>query len=218
MARSPLRLAGTVALAFAVAGCAALPKSGVLFQHTVLLPKGTIPLRAGLTILIDGRPEKERKSLRNISGVTDQVTAVLLKDFHDAEVFNSIEMTDNPSRVDVILKGEIRSFTWRSSWNIIIFLPYVSLVSLFGVPVGKNTGNVGIVLDVVDAKSGRIISSYAKASGDERHYSIYQAADYRVGGGEETSNSFRNVVGELQVAILQDRDRILQGVTPKTTP
>jgi len=206
--------ASVVVTACLLAGCAALPKSTVMFQHTPLLSKGTIPLKAGIMTLTDDRPKDEQKALRNVSAVSDQVTAVLLKDFKDANLFQQLQLVSDSKDVDVLLRGSVRSFYWRSSWNFILFVPYVSLVTLFGVPVGKNVGRVAVALDVVDPKTNQVIATYVKASGDERDYSIYQAQEYRAAGGEETGNAFRTVADQLQAAILADRDRITQAALP----
>lgn len=207
-----LGVIGVVILAVSAAGCAALPKGTVLFQHAPLLPKGSIPVKAELTTFKDSRPTGEREALRNVSGVADQITAVALRDFKEARVFESIELTGELRDVDVLLRGEVRSFSWDSSYNGLQFIPYVNLLAVFGVPTGKTTWKVALYLEVVDAKTQQVIASYTKSSEDERSFTLYNATDHRASGGEEASNAFRVVMNDLQSAILQDRQRIIDAV------
>jgi hypothetical protein len=207
-----LALIGVVILAASAVGCSALPKGTVMFQHSPLLPKGSIPVKAELTTFKDTRPTEEREALRNVSGVADQITAIALKDFKDARVFESIELRGELSEVDVFLRGEVRSFSWDSAYNGLQFIPYVNLLAVFGVPTGKTTWKVALYLEVVNARTQQVIASYTRSSEDERSFTLYNATDHRASGGEEASNAFRVVMDDLQSAILQDRARILDAV------
>ena len=62
-----------------VTGCAALPKGSVLFQHTPLLHRGTVEVKAGMDYLDDKRSEKEKKMMKNLSNLNEQITAVVFK-------------------------------------------------------------------------------------------------------------------------------------------
>jgi hypothetical protein len=195
-----------------LSGCAALPKSSVLFQHTPLLPKGTVEVKVGMDYLDDKRPDKEKKKMSHISDLSEQVTSVVCRDFRDAELFKSIKLGYNPDEVDIIIRGELRSFFWESGYSPTTFMPYLQFIHIFGVPAGTNKGRVEIYLQLVNAKTGEIISSYDEATDSKKSFSIYQSQSYRTSGGEETSDAFRIIVDQLRNDILLDREKILSSV------
>ena len=205
MRRQWLMLVGSGALGVLLTGCAAIPKGSVIFTHTPLLPTGTINAKAGLQILQDKRPGDEQRALKNISNVNEQLTSLLLQDFQQVKLFESLELMTDPARADITLRGEIRSLTWRSRWSPITFIPYLNLITFFGFPAGDNTGGVRIYLEAVNSRTGEVLARYEKSSGASRTYSIYQATDYRVSGGEETREALRAVFDELKLALWHDR-------------
>jgi len=101
----------TLLLALTVAGCAPLIQNSQLFEHTALLPEGTIPLTAQLVPLEDHRPEKEQKSLADVQYLAGKVNAVLLNDFQRAKLFKELSIEEDSRPADLLLRGAIRSFT-----------------------------------------------------------------------------------------------------------
>src|SRR3989338_9542795 len=95
----------TLLLALAVAGCAPLIQNSQLFEHTALLPEGTIPLTAQLVPLEDQRPEKEQKSLAHVQDLAGKVNAVLLRDFQRAKLFTQLSIKGESSQTDLLLRG-----------------------------------------------------------------------------------------------------------------
>ncbi len=201
-----------------VSGCAALPRGSVIFSHTPLLPTGTISATAVLRNLEDKRPPQEHRALKNIEHMDEQVTSLLLEDFQHVKLFNALELTSDASHADLLLRGEIRSLTWSSRWYPITFIPYVNLVTLLGFPAGINTGSVRIYLEVVNTHSGKVLTQYEKSSGASRTYSIYQANEYRVAGGEETREALRTVFDELKKSIWDDRTLLSTARPAESTP
>ena len=201
-------------LVLLVSGCAALPKGSVMFTHTPLLPVGTIDVKAGLQILQDERPQKEKRALKTISSIDEQATSLLLQDFQQAKLFESLELTSDSEQVDILLRGEIRSLTWRSRWYPVTFIPYVNLVTFLGFPAGINEGGARIYLEVVNARTGAVIERYERSSGSSRTYSIFQATDHRTSGGEETREALRTISDELKRALWNDRAKLTAASSP----
>ena len=215
-AMNGLRL-GFLWLCLSLTGCAALPKGSVILTHTPLLPVGTIQTRATLEILTDQRPEEELRAMRNIPHLNEQVTSLFLQDLRQAKLFSSLEFPADPTQVDVIIRGEIRSLRWRSKWYPITFIPYLNLITLLGFPAGNNEGGVRLFIEAVNAHTGAVIASHEQSSGSSRTYSIYQATDYRVAGGEETREALRTVIDDLKAALWGDR-RLIEAAASATAP
>ena len=195
-------------LSLLLASCAALPKGSILFQHTPLIPKGKIAANVGMEPLQDKLPESDRNSLKTIENVSEQVSYLVCKDFQDAGLFKSIKLDYNPNEVDIVLKGELRSFYWRSGVTPTLFLPLIQIIHLLGVPAGKNTGKAEIYLELVNAKTGQTISSYDESSESRKSFTIYQWTSARTSGGEETSYALREVIDRLRDDILRDKGKI----------
>jgi len=202
-------ISSTLAFSVLLAGCAAAPKSNVLFQHTPLLPKGTVDVVVGIEQLEDKRPEKEKKLMKSISELSQQVTWVLFRDFRDAELFESISLVYDPQKVDVVVKGEIQSFFWKSDYSATTFVPIINVVHLVGVPCGESKGRVEIYLEFVNPKNGEVFASYTAASDSSKAYSLYESSSYHLSGGQETGDAFRVVAEQLRDRILADKDKIL---------
>ena len=194
-----------------VAGCMALPKSDrTMFQEPPLPSKGTLPLKAGLMTLVDARPADGRQSLREIEDFPDRITLEVLMDLSEARVFKAIG--HDSSGADVILKGEIRAFSWTPRYNWVPYVPALGTLAAFGVSVAYSSATVELALDVVDAKNNQPIASYTKAATGKHSYWVYRYQDFTAGSDRDTDSAFRQVVGELQTAILADGDRIVAAV------
>jgi len=212
MLRGAVGLAAAAAL---IAGCMALPKSDTaVLQDPPLTEKGTVPLRAGMMTLRDARPAPERQALREIEDLPERVTLAMIMDFGEAKVFSSIKRVKEPKDADVILRGEIRSFRWRPRYAWPPYVPGLSILAAFGVPVAASTAEAAIAIEVVDPRTDQPIVSYAKAASESQRYFVYRFQDSRAGDDRERNSAFRRVSGELQTAILGDRDRIVAAVKP----
>jgi hypothetical protein len=181
-----------------------------MFTSPALLPEGTIPLRAQLEPLGDTRPESEKRALRAVTNISEQVTAVLLKDFRSAKLFEQLDMlgeSHEPS--DILLRGELVSFTWRSRDHVRSYLPPFLLMAFFGYPVGSNVGHVTIRLEVINAKTQQRLARYDKSDKTEAPYTAYNQVTYRESGGQELGEALRVVLESLKDALLADRQRLL---------
>jgi hypothetical protein len=193
------------------AGCMALPNSDrTMFQEPPLPNRGTLPLKAGLMTLVDARPADGRQSLKEIEDFPDRITLEVLMDLSEAQLFRAIG--HESAGVDVILKGEIRSFSWTPRYNWVPYVPALGTLAAFGVPVAYSRATVELTLDIIDAKSNQPIVSYTKAATGKNSYWVYRYQDFTAGSDRDTDSAFRQVVGELQTAILADGDRIVAAV------
>ena len=203
------RWAGPFAVvAVLMAGCMALPNGDrTMFQEPPLPNRGTLPLKAGLMTLRDARPAEERGELPDIEDFPDRITLEVLMDLSEAGLFKSI---GHDSRgVDVILRGEIRSFQWKAHYKVVPYIPGLAFLSALGVPVAHSKGQVELAIDVLDAKTSQPIGSYSRAASDTHAYWVYRFQDFMAGSDRDTDSAFRRVVSDIQSAILADGDRIV---------
>ena len=210
MSRSTLltRIIGVSVAGALLAGCMALPKSDrTMFQEPPLPNKGTLPLNAALMTLTDARPAEERGAFPDIENFPDRITLEVLMDLSEAGLFKSI---GHDSRgVDVILRGEIRSFQWKAHYKVVPYIPGLAFLSALGVPMAHSKGQVELAIDVLDAKTSQPIGSYSRAASDTHAYWVYRFQDFMAGSDRDTDSAFRRVVSDIQSAILADGDRIV---------
>jgi hypothetical protein len=205
------RIIGVSVVGALLAGCMALPKSDrAMFQEPPLANRGTLPLNAALMTLTDARPADERGAFPDIENFPDRITLEVLMDLSEARLFTSIGQDSRG--VDVILKGEIRSFQWTPRYNAVPYIPGLAFLSALGVSVAHAKGQVELSINVVDAKTDQAIGSYAKAATDTHSYWVYRFQDFTAGSDRDTDSAFRRVVIDIQSAILADADRIVAAV------
>jgi hypothetical protein len=204
------RTLGVALIASAIAGCMALPRSRMLFEEPRLDPKMTLPLRAALAPLRDARPPGEQAELTPTESSPEQVTFVLLTDLSEARVFSSISLASEGQQPDVLLRGEIRSLSWKPRHNPWPYVPALGFLAEIGVPVARVVASVDIALDVTNPRTDQVIGSY-RGSGREQRNLTLATPWLRVSG----NGAFRAAAEQLQDAMLADRDRLLAAAPPK---
>ena len=195
------------------AGCTALPRlETAVFQDPLLEHKGTVPLKAAMMTLTDARPAEEREGRGAIEDFAERVTVVMLTDLSEARVFTSIEREDRA--------GRRRRDPARRD-------PLVPVVS--GVqpsPVHPRARHPRSLRRPRVARDDGC-RDHPRARGPE------EGADHRVlhesrprepvalrlpvsgfsGGSDRDSNSaLRRVAVDLQMAILEDRQQIVEAL------
>ena len=105
-------------------GCASKPQIVTMYTHHPIFPKGRISLDAGIDLFQDLRTQEEKANTENLSNLDKELTVLITRDLRDAELFDSIRITYQPENVDIIIKGEIDSFYWKSSVAPTAKLPY----------------------------------------------------------------------------------------------
>jgi hypothetical protein len=197
-----------------VVGCTALPKlETAVFQDPLLEHKGTVPLKAAMMTLTDARPAEERQGRGAIEAFAERVTVVMLTDLSEARVFTSIERAKTErAAADVILRGEIRSFRWSPRYNLPPFIPGLGILAAFGVPVSVATTDVEITLELVDPKKAQTVVSYTKAARERQSHFVYRFQDFQAGSDRDSNSALRRVAVDLQMAILEDRQQIVEAL------
>jgi hypothetical protein len=189
-------------------GCATKPQVIMLFEHPPIYPKGTIEINAGIDLFKDLRPEKEKKLTKGITDLAEEVTSMVCRDFREAELFDSIRISYNPKKVDLIIKGQINSFYWKAYVSPTTKLPYIKYIHELGITSGKGEGEVILTLTLINAKTGKEIARYKEKSEKIRKFTIYQK---RSTGGE-TGEALRQVTEKLITDIIKDKEKILSSL------
>ena len=184
-------------------GCAPLMQSSALFQHTPLLPEGTIPLTVQLRPLVDQRPAKERAALKTIPDLADHVTSVLLHDFQNAQLFTTLTMGETNEPADLVLRGTIRSFTVRIQDYYYEYTPLIFLV-FFGVPEGRSWGQVSLTLEAIHPRTGTVLATYTADQQHPQVVTVYNEQAWRLHYGDIPGEAFRAALEQLKRAMLAD--------------
>jgi len=186
-------------------GCATL-NSSVPFKYIPSLPTTeTIDLRLGMEKLVDIRPEKDRSATKSIADVDEKVTAKLLEDFRSSQIFTTVDYPIQKEKDDLILKGEIKRFYWKTSISPIAFIPIINLAIYFGAPMYNVEGVAHFHFQLINAKTENVVAEYDKMAIKKETYSLY---NFKAGeAGAELAEAFRDVSKQIKEAILSDIKR-----------
>jgi len=189
-------------LLFFVSGCSTLNGS-VPFHYVPSLstmPQNTAKL--GMEKFVDSRPSDDKLATKNIPDVDEKVTSKLLEDFRSSRMFSDIDFPPLRNKDGLILKGEIKRFYWKTKDNPIKFIPVVNLLLLLGITSCEIEAVVELKVQIVDAKTGVILSEYDKTSTKKDRATLY---DGRSGEpGAELAETFREVAKQIKDAISKD--------------
>ncbi len=187
-------------LTLTATGCASL-NSSVPFQYQPSLSAGkTVQKSAGFNLLEDLRPEADRSYTKSIKDVSEKITAKLIEDFQRSKVFQDIHypITAND---DLIIDGKVSRFMWKFYAEPILYIPYVNIITLFGIPTYKAYGVTEIELELKDRSTGQMIGNVSANSRVENSYNIY---NFKAGeAGAELAESFRDVAKKLKEGVIQ---------------
>ncbi|MDP8252822.1 MAG: hypothetical protein P9X27_00260 [Candidatus Kaelpia aquatica] len=186
-------------------GCASKPQMVTMYTHHPIFPKGNIALNAGMDLFQDLRPEEEKEHTERLSNLDEELTVLITGDLRDAELFNSIRITYQPENVDIIIRGEINSFYWKSSIAPTAKLPYIKYIHDIGIKSGAGKGKVAITFIVLNARDKTEICRYEERAKMERKYSSHEAQS----SGSETAEALREVVEKFIEKILSNKELIL---------
>ncbi|MDP8216302.1 MAG: hypothetical protein P9L98_03150 [Candidatus Kaelpia imicola] len=192
-------------------GCASKPQIVTMYTHHPIFPKGNIALKAGMDLFQDLRTEEEREHIERLSNLNKELTVLITKDLRDAELFDSIRITYQLDNVDIVIRGEINSFYWKSSVAPTAKLPYVKYIHDIGIKSGAGKGEAAITFIILNAKDNTEICRYKESAKMERKYSSHEARS----SGSETAEALREVVEKFIEKILSDKELILSAVTIK---
>jgi hypothetical protein len=182
-------------------GCASL-KADIPFAYTPSLRMGeTIEGKAVFQQIEDLRSKKHRRSTREIPDCADKLTSKLVEDFRSTRLFGDVDYSPNPAEADFIITGRLEKFSWNAFFSPTYYIPVVSLIHLFGVPVVSFTGEVQLTLDVraAGAASPR---QYTGSARNKTFHNVYElkAAE----GGVELQFALRDAVKQIKEQMAKD--------------
>lgn len=190
-------------------GCVSL-KGNTAYEYVPGLPKGTVPVSVSFEEFADMRPEKDTKQTKNIEPVAAKVTRKVYDDFRQSELFEKV-LSGSDANADLLVKGRIYNFYWKNRYKWYVFVPYINLIILFGVPAGQFSGEVKIALDLVNKKTNAVVASYETSELQQDTYTGYRTF-WGLETGTETSEAFRIVMDRIKSDILKDKDKIVSAL------
>jgi hypothetical protein len=88
----------------------------------------------------------------------------------------------------------------------------LGILAAFGVPVSVATTDVEITLELVDPKKAQTVVSYTKAARERQSHFVYRFQDFQAGSDRDSNSALRRVAVDLQMAILEDRQQIVEAL------
>ncbi len=187
---------------FLVSGCSTLNGS-VPFRYvpslSTMQQNDTV---IGMDKFVDSRPADDQEVTKAIPDIDEKVTSKVLEDFRSSEMFARVDFPAHGNKDDLILKGEIKRFYWKTKHNPIKFIPVVNLLLLLGITSYNIEAVVDLKVQVLDAKTGKVLSEYDKTSTKTDSATLY---DNKSGeSGAELAEAFRDVVKQIKDGIAGD--------------
>jgi hypothetical protein len=186
-----------VIFCFISAGCASL-NSNVPFRYqpSLLAVTHTIDKTVAIEVLADSRPAKDIAYTKNITDVSQKITAKLLQDFKDSKLFKEIHYAVQEND-DIVISGSINRFIWKLSPHP---LSYVPLLAYFGTPTFRAEGLAAITLEVKDKKTGTVLATFQESANMANLFTVY---NFKVcEGGTELEDAFRELGRKLKEDLL----------------
>ncbi len=185
-----------------MSGCSTLNGS-VPFRYVPSL--STMPQNdaaIGMDKFVDSRPADDREVTKAIPDVDEKVTSKVLEDFRSSGMFARVDFPARADKDAFIVKGEIKRFYWKTKHNPIKFIPFVNLLLLLGITSYNIEAVVDLRVQILDAKTGAVLSEYDKTSTKTESATLY---DNKSGeSGAELAEAFREVVKQIKDGIAGD--------------
>jgi hypothetical protein len=156
----------------------------------------------GMDKFVDSRPADDREVTKAIPDVDEKVTSKVLEDFRSSGMFARVDFPARADKDAFIVKGEIKRFYWKTKHNPIKFIPFVNLLLLLGITSYNIEAVVDLRVQILDAKTGAVLSEYDKTSTKTESATLY---DNKSGeSGAELAEAFREVVKQIKDGIAGD--------------
>ena len=203
VARVPLEVC-VLCLALMVlmsSGCASL-KADVPFAYTPSLRVGqSIEGKAVFQQIQDVRSKRHRRSTREIPDCADKLTSKLVEDFRSTRLFNDVDYSPTPTEADFIITGRLEKFSWNVFYMPTYYIPVVSLIHVFGVPVVIFTGEAQLTLEVQAAGT----ASPRRYTGSAKNKTSHTLYEYKSAqGGVELQYALRDAIKQIKEQITND--------------
>ena len=187
---------------FLVSGCSTLNGS-VPFRYVPSL--STIQQNnavLGMEKFVDSRPAEDKEITKGIPDIDEKVTAKVLEDFRSTGMFAGVDFPARRDKDDLIVKGEIKRFYWKTKHNPIKFIPIINLLLLLGITSYNIQAVVELKVQILDARTGAVLSEYDRTSTKTDSATLY---DIKSGeSGSELAEAFREVVKQIKDGMAGD--------------
>jgi hypothetical protein len=187
---------------FLVSGCSTLngsvpfryvPSLSTMQQNSAVL---------GVEKFVDSRPVDDQEVTKSIPDIDEKVTVKVLEDFRSSGMFAGVDFPTRRDKDDLIVKGEIKRFYWKTKHNPIKFIPIVNLLLLLGITSYNIEAVVELKVQILDARTGAVLSEYDKTSTKTDSATLY---DIKSGeSGSELAEAFREVVKQIKDGMAGD--------------
>lgn len=163
---------------------------------------------AGFGLLEDKRPAQD---ISYLSSVRENVSAQVLDAIKATKIFSKINY---PALSDeaFIIRGEIRRFHWESFETMISYIPVMNVFNLFGLPATRTHAEVDIYIQVIEAKSNKVIFDIAEQNVKKATYNIYNFKESKA--TEELSSCFRLVLNKIRQRFAVEKKKIIDALKP----
>ena len=187
---------------FLVSGCSTLNGS-VPFRYVPSL--STMQQNdavIGMEKFADSRPADDKEVTKAIPDIDEKVTSKVLEDFRSTGMFARVDFPPRRDKDDLVIKGEIKRFYWKTNHNPIKFIPIVNLLLLLGITSYNIEAVVDLKVQVLDARTGAVLSEYDRTSTKTDSATLY---DNKSGESDaELAEAFREVVKQIKDGIAGD--------------
>ncbi len=177
-----------------------------LFEYQPALSKQKIDKVVGLNLLLDKRPEVEKKNLPPdkyiYDSVSERVTLLLVDDFKKSNLFREIHSPAQPTD-DIIIDGTIDRLFWEpckktaygqvSENPISGLFPLVGIVGVLGASHRQEYTIITLSLTVKDNKNDKVLANLQKTAKAAKGISFYTKEL-----GQDVALSFRTVTQKLK--------------------
>ena len=179
-----------------LSGCSMLNGS-VPFRYVPSL--NTVPRTGavlGMEKFVDSRPAGDREATDYIPDIDEKITAKVLDDLQSSRIFADIEIPARREADDLILKGEIKRFYWKTTHNPVKFIPFVNMLMLLGIPSEHVEAVTELKITLTDAKTNAVVGKYDKIATRTDRATMYTT---RFGeSGAELAETFREVMKQIK--------------------
>jgi hypothetical protein len=187
---------------FLLSGCSTLngsvpfhyvPSLSSMHQNSAVL---------GMEKFVDRRPAEDQEATKSIPDIDEKITAKVLDDLKSSRMFADIHFPARNNEDNLIIKGEIKRFYWKTKHNPIKFIPMVQMLLLLGITSHNVEAVVELKVQLLDAKTGAVLSEYDKTSIKTDSATLYVNTSGE--SGSELAEAFRDVVKQIKDSLAAD--------------
>lgn len=186
-----------------LSGCSITLNSNVPFLYQPSLPVAdATSYRLGVEKFQDKRPVEDRETTEEIRDLDEKVTVKLLEDLRGSNLFASVKFPPKTDRDEMVLRGEIKRFSWKVSTSPLIWIPILNMLIYLGAPIYDIEAVAQLQVSLSDGKTGKVLAEYTKFAQRENSYSLY---NMKAGeAGAELADAFRDVMKQMKEGMLAD--------------